>query len=301
MALTKHQLRFDATVGNCDEVKTFLFASDGTALTQTGGALDVNLASGTITLTEEDNYDEDSAHASGDKGGFVLSVRADDLDAVPAGILAGTEGDYQAFITGPEGQLFVADPAVLAQLVSGITVSDGGGSLTVDAVDFDIRNLAFATDGVDVSGSEVSLDAATLAALENVVVSATDLDIRDLDAASDSVQAWAHDGVGNAIESINGHLKVVDCTDTATYSAQALTAAAAAVAVSAVSGQSFMEIQNNSSDPVYMTAAAATAASPGLCIPCGGHWSGKVCGAVHLYSDATIAAADLQIAQYAIS
>lgn len=54
--------------------------------------------------------------------------------------------------------------------VSAVNVQDGGNSLTVDAVDLDIRNLVFATDKVDASGSEVSLDAASLAALENITV-----------------------------------------------------------------------------------------------------------------------------------
>jgi hypothetical protein len=60
-------------------------------------------------------------------------------------------------------------------------------NITVSATDLDIRDLAFATDKVDVSGSEVSLDSATLAALENITVSATDLDIRDLAFATDKV------------------------------------------------------------------------------------------------------------------
>lgn len=78
---------------------------------------------------------------------------------------------------------------------------------TVTATDLDIRDLAFATDKVDVTGSEVSLDSATLAALESITVQngagaaavniqdggnsitvdAVDLDIRDLTSASDSV------------------------------------------------------------------------------------------------------------------
>jgi hypothetical protein len=61
-------------------------------------------------------------------------------------------------------------------------------NITVSATDLDIRDLAFATDKVDVSGSEVSLDSATLAALENITVSATDLDIRDLTHVSDSIK-----------------------------------------------------------------------------------------------------------------
>lgn len=56
---------------------------------------------------------------------------------------------------------------------SGSSVSISG-SVVVTATDLDIRDLAFATDKVDVSGSSVS-------------VTATDLDIRDLSAATDSV------------------------------------------------------------------------------------------------------------------
>lgn len=69
----------------------------------------------------------------------------------------------------------------------GLDVNIINTSLAVTATDLDIRDLAFATDKVDVSGSEVSLDAATLAALENITVSATDLDIRDLAFATDKV------------------------------------------------------------------------------------------------------------------
>lgn len=50
-----------------------------------------------------------------------------------------------------------------------------GNTVTVQATDLDIRDLAFATDKVDVSGSSVT-------------VSATDLDIRDLTHVSDSIK-----------------------------------------------------------------------------------------------------------------
>lgn len=39
-----------------------------------------------------------------------------------------------------------------------VNIQDGGNSITVDAVDLDIRNLVFATDKVDVSGSAVTAD-----------------------------------------------------------------------------------------------------------------------------------------------
>ena len=50
---------------------------------------------------------------------------------------------------------------------SSVTVS---GSVSVTATDLDIRNLVFATDKVDASGSVVALDAPTLAALESITV-----------------------------------------------------------------------------------------------------------------------------------
>lgn len=51
-----------------------------------------------------------------------------------------------------------------------VPVTDNGGSLTVDAVNLDIRDLVFASDKVDVGGSVVALDAGTLAALESITV-----------------------------------------------------------------------------------------------------------------------------------
>lgn len=88
-------------------------------------------------------------------------------------------------------------------------------SLTISATDLDIRDLVFATDKVDVSGSEVSLDAATLAALENITVSATDLDIRDLVYTQDSITAhqggtWIIDSITNAVNVSATNLDIRD-------------------------------------------------------------------------------------------
>jgi len=69
--------------------------------------------------------------------------------------------------------------------------ADGSINSVVTATDLDIRDLAFATDKVDVSNST------------NVGVVATDLDIRDLDAAQDSVAAHLFDEAGNPFTSLN--------------------------------------------------------------------------------------------------
>jgi hypothetical protein len=83
-----------------------------------------------------------------------------------------------------------------------VPISDAGGSITIDgsvtvsATDLDIRDLAFATDSVDVSGSDVTVS-------NTVTVQATDLDIRDLSATSDSVSAHLKDEAGNAFSNSN--------------------------------------------------------------------------------------------------
>lgn len=69
----------------------------------------------------------------------------------------------------------VADATIPSQQLAvnadgSVNVTDDGGSLTVDAVNLDIRDLVFATDKVDVSGSVIALDAPTLAALESITV-----------------------------------------------------------------------------------------------------------------------------------
>jgi len=91
------------------------------------------------------------------------------------------------------------------------TVDVSGSSVTVSATDLDIRNLAFATDTVDVSGSSVTVSATDLdirnlvfatdtvdVSGSSVTVSATNLDIRDLVAATDSIQANLFDEAGVA-------------------------------------------------------------------------------------------------------
>ena len=108
-----------------------------------------------------------------------------------------------------------------------VNITDNGTSITVDATDLDIRELAFATDKVDVTGSTVALDAPTLAALESVTVQngtgaaavniqdggnsitvdAVDLDVRDLTHVSDSVKIG--DGTDFLAINADGSINVV--------------------------------------------------------------------------------------------
>jgi len=141
-------------------------------------------------------------------------------------------GDVDIFIsdaTTPAQKLKVnADGSIDTNFAPGseIGITDGTDSLEINAdgsinsvvtaTDLDIRDLAFATDSVDVSGSTVTATATDLDIRDlvfatdkvdvsgsSVTVSATDLDIRDLSAAQDSVEAHLKDGSGADYTSAN--------------------------------------------------------------------------------------------------
>lgn len=146
--------------------------------------------------------------------------------------LSSTGGSLDVNVTNP----VALDSATLSALESitvqngagaaAVNIQDGGNSLTVDAVDLDIRDLVFATDKVDASGSVVALDSASLAALESITVQngsgaaavniqdggnsitvdAVDLDIRNLSASQDNVAI--SDGTDTLAINPNGSINV---------------------------------------------------------------------------------------------
>jgi len=168
------QLVFDTTdatsIAHSDNVGAYLIASDGTLLTHTdvGGkkALDVRLAEGV-------NVEVDLSHVDD-------SVSLGDGTTLYTGTTVGAD--------------------------HGLDVNLINASIAVTATDLDIRDLAFATDSVDVSGStlgandgvdigDVTINNAGGASAVNIqdggnsiTVDATDLDIRDLSHTTDSIQ-----------------------------------------------------------------------------------------------------------------
>jgi hypothetical protein len=103
--------------------------------------------------------------------------------------------------------------ALTSTLVSGKEALDvnlvQSVALVVSATDLDIRNLVFATDKVDASGSAVSITG-TVAVTQSTspwVVSASDLDIRDLSHAQDSIKIG--DGTDFLAVNADGSINVV--------------------------------------------------------------------------------------------
>lgn len=250
----KDQLIFDTTdaqsIADSDSVGAYLRASDGTLLTHTdvGGkkALDVRVAEG-INVEVDLNFADDSVTAH--QGGTWT------IDS----------------ITNP---------------------------VTVQATNLDIRDLAFATDKVDVSGSTVALDSGTLAALESITVQngagaaavniqdggnsitvdAVNLDIRDLSAAQDSVASWLKDGAGTSLTStlVSGKQALdvniansITINDAALANTAILAAAnpldtpdtAEAVKASALANRKYLWIYNNDNTKVFIGQSGVTAAN----------------------------------------
>lgn len=135
-----------------------LQAGDGTDITQTGGALDVNIASGNLALSSE--FDEDSAHTSGDKGVHTLAVRQDTLAASTS-----ADGDYASFKVDSVGSLYVkatdtdALLTTIDSVLDGIAVEQLDQGTTLDAIATDVA--AIETELLD-QGTTLDAISATL-------------------------------------------------------------------------------------------------------------------------------------------
>jgi hypothetical protein len=174
--------------------------------------------------------------ASGDVATKLLNIAAVG-DAVSAGvndsgavamIAKDNTGDYALLSVDASGNMLIAGSVAIS------------GSVTVTATDLDIRNLAFATDTVDVSGSAVT-------------VSATNLDIRDLTHASDSVKIG--DGTNFAAINASGELAIDMVAQSATGSA----VPAQAVMVGGTDGTNLRALKTDSTGQLQVVVVSESA------------------------------------------
>lgn len=175
------------------------------------------------------------------------------------------------------------DGTQIGHVSDALKVSLTNASLAVTATNLDIRDLVFATDKVDVSGSSVSISG-TVAVTQStspwvigdggssITVDAVNLDIRDLAAATDTVSAWTKDGTGNAITSTTGWLDVnvagFAATVTVTDAALANTAISANTTVvgtslisgitSILSARKYAYFYNNGNKGMYLGTTGTT-------------------------------------------
>lgn len=190
------------------------------------------------------------------------------------------------------------DEVILDASSSSVAISDGTNTLAIDASGNLTANIA---GSVDVTGSTVALDAASLAALENITVtvdnseieisndsgnpipvsgtvaldaptlaaleditvSATDLDIRDLSASQDSVRLG--DGTDFLEVNSDGSLNVQTQTYAAGQSSQASVGTTAVeVLATPLAGRRELTIQNEGSQPVYFGFTSGVTAANGI-------------------------------------
>jgi hypothetical protein len=199
----KTQLVFDPTSpADGDKVGAYVLGADGTAITHTGGSLDVNVTS-------------------------AISV---DVDHATDSVKIGDGTDFLA------------------------VNADGSINVVATATNFDIRDLAFATDKVDVSGSSVSIsgNVNVTQGTSPWVVSSTDLDIRDLAFATDSVTA--HQGGSWTVTANDAAL-----ANTAILNTQEdVTTTSAALLASQQANRKYLYVQNLGAKKCYIGASGVT-------------------------------------------
>lgn len=153
--MSKGLLEFSASsLSNSDQVASFLYASDGTALTHTGGALDVNVANA-IDVALDGIYDN-PGNLTPDSAGAIFHVRGGTVDITSQTLR----------VTGASPASDDVDPANMIALdTNGMMMAwDGsawdrltttGGALDVEvasAVDVNLLDLV-ADDAADAGGS----------------------------------------------------------------------------------------------------------------------------------------------------
>jgi hypothetical protein len=161
-----------------------------------------------------------------------------------------------------------------------LKVNFSNTSIAVTATDLDIRDLVFATDKVDVSGSAVSITG-TVAVTQSTspwVVSATDLDIRDLTHASDSIRLG--DGTDLITSTLSGGKQALDvyianagsididdslCNTTLFNESRAVSTTSISVtAAAAIAGRKWLYLANEGNKSLYYGMSSGLTAANGF-------------------------------------
>lgn len=219
-------LGFDPTdadsIAASAKIGSYLIGASGTVIGSVGDALKVS-----ASIDFAGDYAEDSAHTSSDVGLFSLGVRRDTRSS---GV--GSDGDYASLNLNNVGELWVKDADVLAQLVSGVTVS-----------------------------GTVELGATTLAALETIELGATTL------AALESITVQNGSGASAVNIQDGGNSITVDFIDpdlantAIENTATAVTSTVGPIVTAALPNRKDVFIANMGANLVYFGKAGVTAAN----------------------------------------
>jgi hypothetical protein len=299
--LSKDKLIYDATTpADGDSVAAFLRTGTA-ALTSTGTALDVNIASSTGLGI----FAEDSAHASGDLGQQILGVRQDTEAA-----LAGTDGDYIPFSMTATGRLRVdAEVSVTTGSDKAEDAAHASGDIGTyilgvrqdtlansTSADGDYGSLKLDSLGRLWTNSAVSGDVA-----DDAADSGNPLKIgtKAINGALTAISAG--DDRANAISDMYRRLWVTTAPNAAGSNAAVsvdTTAGGVTVFATPIEGRAEVEVQNLGSKAIYLGFGTVTA-SNGIRVAGGATWSRQLGPDVILKAIADTGTQDVRVMQLA--
>lgn len=244
------------------------------------GALKI---SGTINVTDNAEYAEDSAANSGDIGIFTLLVRQDTL-----AISTSTDGDYGAFKSTAKGELYTHDADSLAQLLlikadtASIVTNTGTTATNTGTIASTLTALSKAEDAVAVSGDQ---------GIQALAVRKDAQGSNAADGDYTSLQTWSE-----------GSLKVVDVANASILQQQvAVSTTAAQVPAANLASRKSLMIQNTGSSKVWIGSATltSTGAASGIELPANSFMELECGPAVNVFAKTNAGSGQLNILEMA--
>ena len=296
--LSKDKLIYDATTpADGDSVAAFLRVAAG-ALTSTGaaGALDVN-----ITNAFAVDVDIDGIYSGGntdpDNVGVISHVRgaapADtDQTVRTTGATAASDAVTATDVWGADsnafGMLFGGTTWDRARGTSGAQhIHDGGNSITVDAVDLDIRDLSSATDSISALGN-VADDAVDSGNPVKIGARAVGTALTAVSAGGDRT---------NAVSDLRRRIYVNDaCSVGMNYGANSVTTSAELVATASAGRKRFL-VQNLGNKAIYLGGDSSVTTVNGIRVSAGAAFEMDLGEYVDLYMIAESGTQDVRFMQ----
>lgn len=191
----------------------------------------------------------------------------------------------------------VTTVTAVTSITNDVNIADGGNSITVDAVNLDIRDLTSASDSVEIktaAGQALAIDGSGFITANingTVTVSATNLDIRDLAFATDSVTAYQGGSwTVTAAEAGYSSWKVTTATVTSTESELMSTP---------LTGRLSLLLQNLGSQDVFLKEATGVSTSNGLKLVKGGYFEANLDAGANIFAITASSSSDLRCVEYA--
>lgn len=163
-----------------------------------------------LTTSFDFTYAEDSAHTSGDIGGFMLLVRQDTL-----AISTSADGDYGAFKSNNLGELYVKDTSANASLdaieasTASIDTKLTTTNSTLTTIDTSLNNIEADTATLVISNAGILSELQALSHAEDAAHVSGDLGVMSLAVRNDAGTALAADGDYIPLSTdANGNLRV---------------------------------------------------------------------------------------------